>query len=112
MIRKSEVCSCGSPLPRLFYLGRLDDCFFINNQYVFPEEIENLLFKYGYIGEYCAEKYGDTILVKTEGIQRDVPPSLVKEAEQIFQSKTTVEVIMPGSLNYDGHGKRFTIGGA
>ncbi len=108
MIRKSEVCSCGSSLPRIFYLGRLDDCYFINNQYVFPEEIENILFKYGYIGEYCVEKHGDAFLVKTEGIQTKVSPSLIKEAEQLFQSETRVEVVTPGSLNYDGHGKRFT----
>ena len=108
MIRKSEVCSCGSTLPRIFYLGRLDDCYFINNQYVFPEEIENILFRYGYIGEYCVERHRDTFLVKTEGIQTKASPTLIKEAEQLFQSETRVEVVTPGSLNYDGHGKRFT----
>lgn len=108
MIRKSEVCSCGSILPRIFYLGRLDDCYFINNQYVFPEEIENILFRYGYIGEYCVERHRDTFLVKTEGIQTKASPTLIKEAEQLFQSETRVEVVTPGSLNYDGHGKRFT----
>ena len=67
MIITKEKCSCNSPYPRLFYLGRLNDCYLIDGTYIFPENVENILFQYGYIGEYCVEKEGDVFFVKTEG---------------------------------------------
>ena len=40
-----EPCACGRDLPRLFYLGRLNDSYEIEGTYVFPENVENILFK-------------------------------------------------------------------
>ena len=108
MIITKEKCSCNSPYPRLFYLGRLNDCYLIDGTYIFPENVENILFQYGYIGEYCVEKEGDVFLVKTEGDRCEVNPEMVQKMRELFHSSVTIEVITPGSLNYDGHGRRFT----
>ena len=107
MIVTKEKCACGSPYPRLFYLGRLNDCYTVGNTYVFPENVENILFRYGYIGEYRAERHGDGFLVKTEGDKREVHPEMVEEMRELFRSPVEIEVVTPGSLNYDGHGRRF-----
>lgn len=107
MIITREKCSCGRPFPRLYYLGRLGDCYSIGGRYVFPENLEDILFKYGYIGEYCAEKTKSGFIVKTEGNNPVVVPELKKEIEELFDSDVNIEVITPGSLNYDGHSKRF-----
>lgn len=108
MIITKEKCSCNSPYPRLFYLGRLNDCYLIDGTYIFPENVENILFQYGYIGEYCVETEGDVFLVKTEGDRCEVNPEMVQKMRELFHSSVTIEVITPGSLNYDGHGRRFT----
>ena len=102
-----EKCKCGRDLPRLFYLGRLNDSFEIGNSYVFPENVENILFKYGNIGEYIVEKESNRYLVKTESSVSNVNAEMVKELETLFSSEVKVEIVTPGCLNYDGHGKRF-----
>lgn len=107
MIITKEPCPCGSPYPRLFYLGRLNDCYHMDGRYIFPENVENILFKYGYIGEYCAEKQGARYLVKTEGNQCEINPEMVAEMQELFGADVKIDVVTPGSLNYDGHGRRF-----
>lgn len=102
-----EKCECGRDLPRLFYLGRLNDSFEIGNLYVFPENVENILFKYGNIGEYIVEKESNRYSVKTESSVSNVNAEMVKELETLFSSEVKVEIVTPGCLNYDGHGKRF-----
>lgn len=102
-----EPCGCGSVYPRLFYLGRLNDCYIVDDTYIFPEDVENILFKYGYIGEYCVENLDDGFLVKTEGNNREVNPDMVREFQTLFRSTLEIDVVTPGSLNYDGHGRRF-----
>jgi len=102
-----EKCECGRDLPRLFYLGRLNDSFEIGNSYVFPENVENILFKYGNIGEYIVEKESNRYLVKTESSVSNVNAEMLKELETLFSSEVKVEIVTPGCLNYDGHGKRF-----
>lgn len=107
MITKEE-CICGSKYPRLFYLGRLADCFIVNGEYIFPENLENILFKHGFIGEYSAKKTQDGFLIKTEGNGREIQKEMQAEINKLFQASTNVEIVPPGSLNYDGHGRRFT----
>lgn len=107
MVITDEKCRCGSPYPRLFYLGRLNDCYMIDDTYIFPENVENILFKYGYIGEYCVEKEKDGFLVKTEGSCREINTEMRMEMQKLFRSPVMIEVVTPGSLNYDGHGRRF-----
>lgn len=108
MILNNEECKCGSHLPRLFYLGRLNDCFLIGKGYVFPENVENILFRYGNIGEYYVEKHKDFYLVKTEGNVKNPSLEMCRELNELFDAKVDVEVVNPGSLNYDGHAQRFS----
>ncbi len=107
MIIEKEKCVCGSKYPRLFYLGRLADCFIIDSSYVFPENLENILFKYGFIGEYSAEKTSNGFLIKTEGSWNDFESRMEAEIRELFHAKIQIEIVPPGSLNYDGHGRRF-----
>ena len=108
MVIRREKCRCGSSLPRLYYLGRLNDCYLICGSYVFPENVENILFKYGLIGEYHVEKHERGFLVKTEGNMQEPVPEMVRQFRDLFHADTKIEVVPPGSLNYDGHSKRFS----
>ena len=107
MILTQEPCACGSALPRLYYMGRLNDCFRINGNYIFPENVENILFKYGNIGEYRVEKLKDAYIVKTESGDATPNPKMTEELNRLFGADVVVEPVNPGSLNYDGHAKRF-----
>ena len=108
MVITDEQCKCGSCLPRLYYLGRMNDCFRTEKGFIFPENVENILFKYGNIGEYRVEKQGDSYLVKTEGNEKNPNVEMINELSSLFDSAVEVEVVIPGSLNYDGHAKRFS----
>lgn len=109
MILTKEKCDCGSEYPRLFYLGRLADCYDIGGSYVFPENLENILFRYGFIGEYRAEKSGGRYFIKTEGSKDSYSNEMETEIRTLFNADVRIEVVPPGSLNYDGHGRRFTV---
>lgn len=100
-------CECGSSNPRLFFKGRLNDCFEIEDKYVFPENIENILYKYGHYGEYIVEKSQDNFVVKVESENSVVKDEMMRKLRTILGDKCSVHILMPGSLNYDGHGKRF-----
>ena len=108
MILTEDKCECGSCLPRLFYLGRLNDCFRTEKRFIFPENVENILFKYGNIGEYRVERHNGNYLVKTEGHGKDPNPDMLNELNDLFGVSVEVEIVIPGSLNYDGHAKRFS----
>jgi len=104
-----EKCKCGSELPRIRYMGRLDDSFCINDKYIFPEALENILFSNGYYHEYLAVLSNDkTITVK---IEKELNMNENKDMElqilDLFEENTTVEYYMPGELGYHGHGLRF-----
>ena len=109
MILTTQRCDCGSKYPRLFYLGRLADCYIVNDAYIFPENLENILFKYGFIGEYCVEKSRNHYLVKTEGNEDSYSNEREAEIRTLFGADVIVEIVPPKSLNYDGHGRRFTV---
>lgn len=108
MIITREKCSCGSPYPRLFYLGCLNDCYTIDGAYIFPEHVEDILFKYGYIGEYRVKKRKELFSVETEGKPHRVNLEMVRELQELFHSAVEVNVVAPNSLHYHGHGMRFT----
>lgn len=109
MILTTQRCDCGSKYPRLFYLGRLADCYIVNDAYIFPENLENILFKYGFIGEYCVEKSRNHYLVKTEGNEDSYSNEMEAEIRTLFGADVIVEIVPPKSLNYDGHERRFTV---
>lgn len=103
-----SVCKCGSTHPKLYYLGRLADCFLIDNEYVFPEQVEDILFKNGFFGDYKViyneEKY--TIFSECEGY-RDIH-ILTNEIKKLFHERNIQISLVPhGSLNYKGFGTRF-----
>lgn len=100
-------CECGSLNPRLFFKGRLNDCFTIDGEYVFPENIENILFKYGHYGEYLVEHSKDGYVVKVESGDNAIRDEMLKELKSILGDACSIHILTPGSLNYDGHGKRF-----
>lgn len=100
-------CECGSSNPRLFFKGRLNDCFVINGEYVFPENIENILFKFGHYGEYLVEQSKNSYTVKVESGDSVIKEEMLEELRAILGNDCSVHILMPGSLNYDGHGKRF-----
>lgn len=100
-------CECGSSNPRLFFKGRLNDCFIIDGEYVFPENIENILFKYGHYGEYFVEQSKNGYSVKVESGDSVIKEEMLEELKSILGSECSVHILTPGSLNYDGHGKRF-----
>lgn len=104
-----EPCECGSKNPRLFYYGRLGDCVKLPDRYIFPENVENILFRHGFIGEYKIGQTKNSITVKTEAETDKVPESLKKELTELFDIETKVLVVPPKSLNYFGHGKRVEV---
>lgn len=104
-------CPCGQPYPRLYFLGRLNDCFRVGGSYVFPENVENILFRYGHIGEYCVIRHSDGYLVKSESGGQALGTELQAELEALFDAPVYVEFVTPGSLNYDGHARRFVTEG-
>ncbi len=100
-------CECGSSNPRLFFKGRLNDCFIIDGEYVFPENIENILFKYGHYGEYIVENNKGKYTIKVESGDTVIKDEMLDELKAILGDNCVVSIIMPGSLNYDGHSKHF-----
>ncbi len=102
-----KKCACGSRNPRIYYLGRLGDCFTVNGKYIFPENVENILFKYGYIGEYRVEKKDKEYLVKFEALDDKISQEVICELDDLFESDVNVRTVSPGTLKYDGHSKRF-----
>ncbi len=100
-------CPCGETTSRLFYCGRLADQFLIEGRYVFPEQVENILFSYGLIGDYRVVREGDTYTVFSEcPHQVDCTP-IVAELSALFCNAITMELCPPRSLGYQGFGNRF-----
>lgn len=103
-----EKCECGSFLPRIFYHGRLGDCITVGTKRIFPVMLEEILMYYDFIYDYQAEQYGQKVVVsieKTEGVS--IPDAMIDEIEQLFGCDVEIKILIPGELNYRGHGKRF-----
>ncbi|MEE1086816.1 MAG: AMP-binding protein [Schaedlerella sp.] len=101
-----ESCECGSVYPRLYYLGRLADYIDMNGKYIFPEMVENVLFSHGFYGDYKIYKENDEIVIKTESMEAQISAKLQTEMNQLFEQEVTLEIVMPRSLGYSGHGNR------
>lgn len=109
-----EPCPCGSRNPRLYHKGRLADYLLVNGAYVFPEQLEDLLFEHGYFGEYQAIVQKDAagnllhVQVLSEQDKIDtVDEALVTKLATLFACETSLKIVPMNSLSYDGHGKRF-----
>jgi len=104
-----EKCKCGSIYPRIFYKGRIDDSFWLKGQYIFPEELENCLFSYGFYHDYYAILHEDeSVTVKIEKeLNIESNQEMEERIKEIFGKTTCIEYYMPGELQYPGHGLRF-----
>ena len=104
-----DICKCGSALPRIRYKGRLDDSFFIDSHYIFPEDLENILFSYGFCYEYLAILCkSNTVIVKVEKeLSKPKNRNMENEVNELFGLPTKIDYYMPGELGYHGSGLRF-----
>lgn len=102
-------CGCGRALPRIHYKGRMADSLEINGTYVFPQMLEEILFKHGFIGEYRAVQKGGKITVTIEKIEGcSVSAELKQELDQLFMGGVDIALAGREELMYDGHAIRFT----
>lgn len=100
-------CACGSELPRIRYIGRRADMFNLPDGPVYPEQVENTLFSFGFIGDYKVSRDKSGFIVYTESEDRGVPDAMLRQLEALFGGKVRVEFLGRGALNYHGVGKRF-----
>ncbi len=104
---ETSVCECGSRLPRIIYKGRLADCLKVENDYVFPSMLEELLFANGYYGEYRVVRDDKTMIIleKTEGFKAN--EEMREQFNSMFKDDVIIKYIDRGMLLYDGHAVRF-----
>ena len=48
-------------------------------------------------------------MIKTEGNENAYSNEMETEISALFKADVVIEIVPPGSLNYDGHGRRFTV---
>ena len=108
MIVDRSKCKCGSSNPRIRYLGRMADCIILDGTYIFPEQVENILFDNGFIGEYKVVQDYDQITVFTETPEKKDIIIIQALLEELFlHRKVNISLVPIGKLNYKGLGKRF-----
>ena len=108
MIVDRSKCKCGSSNPRIRYLGRMADCIILDGTYIFPEQVENILFDNGFIGEYKVIQDYDQITVFTETPEKKDIIIIQALLEELFlHRKVNISLVPIGKLNYKGLGKRF-----
>lgn len=110
MIIDKSSCKCGSVSPRVYYLGRMADCFNIDGCYVFPEQVEDILFENGFMGEYKVSMQNNHFTVFTETIEQHNTDYIMQEFIKLLKTEEiSIVQVSPGELNYKGFGKRFEI---
>lgn len=109
MVLDDSSCPCGSLTPRLFYKGRLADHFRVNDRYVFPEEVENILFSHKLIGDYQVILKDNCYTVYTECPYDFDLTTATQQLEKLFESTVTLQMVEPGTLGYKGFGNRFEV---
>lgn len=108
MVIDRSPCACGSTNPRFRYLGRLADCYVMDGAYVFPEQVENLLFDHGFLGEYRVVQDGDVFTVYTECPEAKDTSEIQSLLTELFHGREVrVTLAGIGELGYKGFGKRF-----
>lgn len=101
-----KPCVCGSDLPRFEFIGRLDDCFELDGRYVFPEQVENILYDAGLCGGYQALRRASEIIVAAEGAPTG-PSPIAERLEALFEMPVRLEAADPDTLPRDGHSRQF-----
>lgn len=108
MVIDRTPCECGNLNPRLYYLGRLADSFICNQGYVFPEQVENILFESGLRGEYKVLLESGTYQVFSETNQKIEGNCALQKLKHLFQSENVNLIpVAIGVLNFSGFGRRF-----
>ena len=109
MTIEDTPCACGSHFPRIRYRGRKADCFYIDGRYVFPEELENCLMRYGFYNDYQARECIDGSIVVTieKREEQTVSSQMNNEIRKLLIHVRDIQYVPPSTLNYPGHGPRF-----
>lgn len=109
MVLDDSPCPCGNLTPRLFYKGRLADHIRVRDRYVFPEEVENILFSHKLIGDYLVKSNDLGFTVYSE-CPYDFDLSIAtKQLEELFESPVMLELVEPRTLGFKGFGNRFEV---
>ena len=103
----TSVCKCGRSLPRLFYKGRLADSLKVEDDYVFPSMLEELLFGNGYFGEYRAIREDKTKILLEKCDDFTVSDVIKDKLDALFKDDIVIDYVEKNELLYDGHGIRF-----
>ncbi|MBQ9003606.1 MAG: phenylacetate--CoA ligase family protein [Eggerthellaceae bacterium] len=115
MLLDHENCKCGSQHPRLRYLGRLGDCHKTDDgRFVFPEQVENILFSNNLCGEYYIDIQPECIIVSAENVPAPyssltADSYLVEDGlQELFGANDIKLNLVPaGTFAPNAHGKRF-----
>ena len=102
-----EQCVCGCGLPRIYYVGRRADCYEIGDRTVYPEQVEDILFSYGLIGDYRIDKTELGYNLYSESMIDSLPAQMMSSLEELLQGSVTFYPLERGALNYHGVGRRF-----
>lgn len=100
-----DPCACGSPLPRFKFAGRLDDCFRLDGRYVFPEQIEDILYDAGARGEFQALRGKRGVIVSVEDTKLDLATAR-ERLEELIELPVRIKIVAGDTLPHDGHGRR------
>lgn len=104
-------CICGSKLPRFFYIGRMGDCLKCNDKWIFPRMVEEITIKYGFIWDYQIVEKKDSVEIRVEKPQNmDASVEMEQELFRLIERTAKFIYMLPGELQYKGHGKRFVKG--
>lgn len=90
----------------MFYLGRFGDSFIENGKYIFPENIEDILFDHGYNSEFLLEKNDNSYLLKIES-DENLPKNIIEEINKLFSKNLEIEIVKVGNLDNKATKKRF-----
>lgn len=102
-----EACTCGCGMPRIKHKGRFLDSIKMDDRYISPDEIEDLLFSEGAIGEWKMIKEDNVITLLTE-TQNAFDEDVVRnELKKLLKHPVHIQRLNPFELNFDGHECRF-----
>lgn len=102
-----EKCDCGSEMPRIRHKGRFFDSIKVNNSYISPNEVEDLLFTNGAIGEWRLTKNDSIVTLMTEATESFDENNIRNALEELLLTSVRIEHYQPFELGFDGHECRF-----
>lgn len=101
-------CDCGSDMPRIIHRGRFLDSIKIDSRYISPNEVEDLLFSNGAIGEWRLINENNIVMLMTEA-QGMLTENIICDAlEELLKQPVEIKRYKPFELHFDGHECRFS----